>query len=139
MAAVSSTILNFSSSFRPTFKLINGRFSNVKLVSFGMPKNGFPSLKSSCLSICCAAKPETLEKICGIVRKQLALPSETAVTPESKFSTFGADSLDTVEIVMAIEEEFNISVEEDSSQNITTVQEVADLVQELIEKKTEEA
>lgn len=40
---------------------------------------------------------------------------------------------------MAIEEEFNISVEEDSSQNITTVQEVADLVQELIEKKTEEA
>lgn len=42
------------------------------------------------------AKPETVEKVCEIVRKQLALPADSAVTGESKFSTLGADSLDTV-------------------------------------------
>lgn len=42
------------------------------------------------------AKPETMQKVCDIVRKQLALPAETDLTPESKFSALGADSLDTV-------------------------------------------
>jgi acyl carrier protein len=42
-----------------------------------------------------------------------------------------------VEIVMGLEEEFGISVEEDSSQNITTVQEAADLIEKLVQKKTE--
>ena len=42
------------------------------------------------------AKPETVNKVCEIVRKQLALPAETAVTGESKFVALGADSLDTV-------------------------------------------
>ena len=42
-----------------------------------------------------------------------------------------------VEIVMGLEEEFDISVEEDNSQNITTVQEAADLIEQLIEKKTQ--
>ncbi|KAE8698219.1 Acyl carrier protein 1 [Hibiscus syriacus] len=60
-----------------------------------------------------SAKPETLEKVCGIVRKQLALPEDSSVTGESKFTALGADSLDTVEIVMGLEEEFGISVEEE--------------------------
>lgn len=42
------------------------------------------------------AKPQTLEKVCEIVKKQLALSPETAVTGESKFAALGADSLDTV-------------------------------------------
>lgn len=42
------------------------------------------------------AKPETVQKVCDIVRKQLALPPETELTPQSKFSALGADSLDTV-------------------------------------------
>ena len=42
------------------------------------------------------AKPETVQKVCEIVRKQLALPAETAVTGDSKFAALGADSLDTV-------------------------------------------
>ncbi|KAK7857306.1 acyl carrier protein 3 [Quercus suber] len=40
-----------------------------------------------------------------------------------------------VEIVMGLEEEFDISVEEESSQNITTVQEAADLIEKLVQKK----
>lgn len=42
-----------------------------------------------------------------------------------------------VEIVMALEEEFGISVEEESSQNITTVQEAADMIEKLVQKKPE--
>lgn len=42
------------------------------------------------------AKPETVDKVCEIVKKQLALPADSTLTPESKFSDLGADSLDTV-------------------------------------------
>ncbi|KAI9187396.1 hypothetical protein LWI28_027677 [Acer negundo] len=86
------------------------------------------------LRVSCAAKPETVEKVCQIVKKQLALSDDTAVTGESKFAALGADSLDTVEIVMGLEEEFGISVEEDSAQSILTVQDAADLIEELKEK-----
>lgn len=41
-----------------------------------------------------------------------------------------------VEIVMGLEEEFGISVEEESAQSITTVQEAADLIEDLILKKS---
>ncbi|XP_070665727.1 acyl carrier protein 1, chloroplastic-like isoform X2 [Malus domestica] len=86
------------------------------------------------LRVSCAAKPETVAKVSKIVRKQLALPDDSAVTGESKFSELGADSLDTVEIVMGFEEEFGISVEEDSAQTIATVQDAADLIEKLVEK-----
>ncbi|XP_008218144.1 PREDICTED: acyl carrier protein 1, chloroplastic [Prunus mume] len=97
-------------------------------LSFGLQQ------RSVHLSVSCAAKPETVEKVCTIVRKQLALPDDSAVTGESKFAALGADSLDTVEIVMGLEEEFGISVEEDSAQSIATVQDAADLIEKLIEK-----
>lgn len=42
------------------------------------------------------AKPETVEKVCTIVKKQLALSIDTAVNGNSKFAELGADSLDTV-------------------------------------------
>lgn len=42
------------------------------------------------------AKPETVNKVCEIVKKQLALSGETEVSGESKFAALGADSLDTV-------------------------------------------
>lgn len=42
------------------------------------------------------AKPETIEKVKEIVKKQLALSAETPLTPQTKFSELGADSLDTV-------------------------------------------
>lgn len=42
------------------------------------------------------AGPETVQKVSEIVRKQLALPPESKLTPETKFTELGADSLDTV-------------------------------------------
>lgn len=46
------------------------------------------------------AKAETVDKVCKIVRKQLALPDDSAVCGESKFSALGADSLDTVRLIL---------------------------------------
>ncbi|CAL5361773.1 hypothetical protein CsSME_00052897 [Camellia sinensis var. sinensis] len=111
--------------------------TKTKLVSVGFSRTSFTSLKTSRFCVSCAAKPETVEKVCEIVRKQLALPPESELTPDTKFAALGADSLDTVEIVMGLEEEFDISVEEESSENITTVQEAADLIEKLVQKKSE--
>ncbi|PWA91314.1 Acyl carrier protein (ACP) [Artemisia annua] len=131
----SSTLMASLSCHKPNQVLTRG--SNA--VSLAINGKSFPSLKMgsapSRFRISCAATPETLDKVCGIVRKQLALPAESAVTGESKFASLGADSLDTVEIVMGLEEEFGISVEEESAQSIATVQDAADLIEKLIEKK----
>ncbi|XP_065874738.1 acyl carrier protein 1, chloroplastic [Euphorbia lathyris] len=130
MASISASCLRFQPLL---LQSQTSTKSNLKMVSVNWAKKAYR------FRVSCAAKPETVEKVCGIVRKQLALAPEISLTPESKFSDLGADSLDTVEIVMGLEEEFDISVEEDSSQNITTVQEAADLIEKLVEKKPEVA
>ncbi|XP_057416360.1 acyl carrier protein 1, chloroplastic-like [Lotus japonicus] len=135
MASVSAT----SVSLQPSFKLssqVSSRISGLRAVSVGWTTRRFPSLRSSRFRICAVqAQPETMEKVCKIVRKQLALAPESELTPETKFSALGADSLDTVEIVMGLEEEFGINVTDDGAENITTVQEAADLIEGLIQKK----
>ncbi|KAJ7551971.1 hypothetical protein O6H91_06G036700 [Diphasiastrum complanatum] len=83
------------------------------------------------LQIRCAAEPKTLEAVQGIVATQLAV-DPTIVQPSSKFSELGADSLDTVEIVMALEERFKITMEEEGAEKISTVQDAADLVEDMI-------
>ncbi|KAL2325447.1 hypothetical protein Fmac_024505 [Flemingia macrophylla] len=88
------------------------------------------------LRVSCAAKPETVEKVCKVVKNQLALPDDSKVTGDSTFGALGADSLDTVEIVIGLEEVFGISVEEDSAQSISTVQEAADLIEDIISKQS---
>ncbi|XP_022722487.1 acyl carrier protein 1, chloroplastic-like [Durio zibethinus] len=131
LTGVSLKLTPLSSSFKPTQVPFLG-VSNVNSVSF-------PSLTmrpgSFRIRISCAAKPETVDKVCKIVRKQLALPADSSVTGESQFAALGADSLDTVEIVMGLEEEFGITLEEESAQSISTVQDAADLIEKLLEKK----
>ncbi|XP_042494383.1 acyl carrier protein 1, chloroplastic-like isoform X2 [Macadamia integrifolia] len=109
------------------------KISSLKSVSLFSQRKSFQSLR---LRVSCAAKPETVEKVCEIVKKQLALPDDSAITGESKFSALGADSLDTVEIVMGLEEAFGISVEEENAQNITSVQDAADMIEKLVESKS---
>ena len=66
------------------------------------------------------------EKVRGIVAKQLGL-GEDEVTNESSFiDDLGADSLDTVELVMSLEEEFDIEISDDEAENILTVQAAID-------------
>ncbi|NP_001159097.1 acyl carrier protein 3 [Zea mays] len=83
-------------------------------------------------AVCCPAKKETVDRVCDIVKKQLALPEGTEVCGSSKFQDLGADSLDTVEIVMGLEEAFKITVEESSAQSIATVEDAANLIDELV-------
>ncbi|XP_021291553.1 acyl carrier protein 1, chloroplastic-like [Herrania umbratica] len=133
MASTTGASLKFtslSSSFKQTPVPLRG-VAHVNSVSF--PSLGMRP-RSLRFRVSCAAKPETVNKVCEIVRKQLALPDDSSITGESKFSALGADSLDTVEIVMGLEEEFGISVEEESAQSISTVQDAADLIEKLMDK-----
>ncbi|XP_013654256.3 acyl carrier protein 4, chloroplastic-like isoform X1 [Brassica napus] len=140
MASLSTTSLSFKAPsiqstttriYQVTLKRVLRKASSFQSISFGR----FQSSKRLRLQISCAAKPETVQKVSDIVKEQLALSADTALTAESKFSALGADSLDTVEIVMALEEKFDISVEETDAQNITTIQEAADLIEDLVQKK----
>ncbi len=53
---------------------------------------------------------------------------EAQIIPEATFESLDADSLDLVEFVMALEEEFNINVEEEELEGVTTVAAAFDLV-----------
>ncbi|KAJ4886156.1 hypothetical protein Rs2_25904 [Raphanus sativus] len=93
------------------------------------------NLSSTRLSISCAAKQETVEKVSEIVKKQLSLKDDQKVVAETKFVDLGADSLDTVEIVMGLEEEFGIQMAEEKAQKIATVEQAAELIEELMQAK----
>ena len=64
---------------------------------------------------------EIAEKVAKIVVEQLGV-SEDQVTPEAKFiEDLGADSLDQVELVMALEEEFGSDIPDEVAETLTTV------------------
>ncbi len=68
------------------------------------------------------SKDEILEKVRQIVADQLEKEKEE-VTAESNFANdLGADSLDTVELVMALEEEFDIEIPDEEAEKIATVE-----------------
>ena len=68
------------------------------------------------------------ERIIKIVAEQLG-SGEDEITNESSFiDDLGADSLDTVELVMALEEEFDIEIPDDDAEKIATVQAAIDYV-----------
>ena len=61
------------------------------------------------------------EKVKSIIVEQLGVDEEE-VTPDASFvDDLGADSLDTVELVMAFEEEFGIEIPDDAAESIVTV------------------
>lgn len=53
---------------------------------------------------------------------------ESQVVPEATFESLDADSLDLVELVMALEEEFDVNVEEEELEGVNTIQAAFDLV-----------
>ncbi|CAK0784643.1 hypothetical protein CVIRNUC_007847 [Coccomyxa viridis] len=70
----------------------------------------------------------------GIIAEQLGTDL-AKVAPDSKFVDLGADSLDTVEIMMALEEKFDLQLDEEGAEKISTVQEAADLISQQIDTK----
>ena len=68
------------------------------------------------------------DRVKKIVVEQLGVKEDT-VTPNASFvDDLGADSLDTVELVMALEEEFDVTVEEEELEGIGTVGQAYELV-----------
>ncbi len=70
------------------------------------------------------------ERVKKIIAEQLGV-EEDEVTPESSFvEDLGADSLDTVELVMALEEEFGIEIPDEDAEKILTVGKALDYIKE---------
>ena len=73
---------------------------------------------------------EILEKVKGIIVEQLGV-TDTAVTMEASFiDDLGADSLDIVELIMAIEEDFDIEIPDSDAEKVVTVGDVVDYIKE---------
>lgn len=73
---------------------------------------------------------EIFEKVKKIIVEQLGV-AETSVTMEASFiDDLGADSLDIVELVMALEEEFDIEIPDADAEKVTTVGDVVEYIKE---------
>jgi acyl carrier protein len=73
-------------------------------------------------------KDEILGKVKEIVKEQLEV-EESKITPTAKFTEdLNADSLDTVELVMALEEEFGTEIPDEDAEKILTVQDAVDYI-----------
>ena len=73
---------------------------------------------------------EVLEKVKNIIVEQLGV-TENSVTMEASFiDDLGADSLDIVELVMALEEEFDIEIPDEDAEKVATVEDVVEYIKE---------
>lgn len=73
-------------------------------------------------------------KVQGIIAEQLGVNEKEVTESASFIDDLGADSLDTVELVMAFEEEFDIEISDEDAEEITTV---ADAIRYITEKTSE--
>jgi acyl carrier protein len=75
------------------------------------------------------------DRVKKIIVDQLGVEEET-VTPEASFvDDLGADSLDTVELVMALEEEFGVEIPDEDAEKITRVKEAVEYIEKHASKK----
>ena len=68
------------------------------------------------------------QRVRKIVSEQLGTDSDKIKNTSSFIDDLGADSLDTVELVMALEEEFDTEIPDDEAEKITTVQQAIDYI-----------
>ena len=88
--------------------------------SGGFIEKSLVTLRSS-FSLTPTEMSEIAEKVKAIIIDKLGVEA-SEVTPEASFTNdLGADSLDTVELIMEFEKEFNVSIPDDQAENIGTV------------------
>lgn len=73
---------------------------------------------------------EIQERICEIIAEQLSQDKEDVVPEASFIDDLGADSLDLVELVMHMEEEFDVEIPDEEAENIRTVQDAINYVKQ---------
>ena len=74
------------------------------------------------------------DQVRGIIAEQLGLKAEEIKNDASFVDDLGADSLDTVELVMALEEEFETEIPDEEAEKITTVQQAVDYIAAHVKK-----
>ena len=74
------------------------------------------------------------ERIKKIVVEQLGVKEDDVVPAASFIDDLGADSLDTIELVMAFEEEFDMEIPDEQAEQMTTVQQVIDKINAHVNK-----
>jgi len=75
------------------------------------------------------------ERVINIVSEHLAVAKEKLARSTSFIEDIGADSLDIVELIMELEEEFDIQIPDDEAQKIKTVGEAVDYIERELNKK----
>jgi len=73
-------------------------------------------------------KTEIEERVRGVVAFQLGLEKDNIQTSASLISDLGSDSLDVIEIMMAIEDEFDLTIPECDADGLDTVQNIIDYI-----------
>lgn len=68
-------------------------------------------------------------RVKGIIKEQLGVKEDEVVNDASFVDDLGADSLDTVELVMALEEEFDMEIPDEEAEKITTIQQAIDYIE----------
>ena len=69
------------------------------------------------------------EKIRNIICEQLDVAEEDVIPTASFVDDLGADSLDQVELIMAMEEEFDVSIPDEDAENIATVKDAVEYIE----------
>ena len=75
------------------------------------------------------------DRVKAIVAEQLGLDKDIITNDSSFVEDLGADSLDTVELVMALEEEFNTEIPDEDAEKITNIQQAIDYINEHVKDK----
>ena len=73
---------------------------------------------------------EIFERVRDIIVEQLGVDKETVTTESSFIDDLGADSLDIVELIMALEEEFDTEIPDEDAEKISTVNDVIEYIKE---------
>lgn len=78
-------------------------------------------------------RTEVLEKVTGIMVEYMGVVEDKVKEESSIIDDLGADSLDSVEIIMAIEEAFDIEIPDEDAETLTTVGAIVDSIMERLE------
>ncbi len=79
-------------------------------------------------------KDDLFKKVRGIVADKLSISEDQVTEGASFIDDLGADSLDTVELVMALEDEFGLDIPDEEAEKLTTVGKAMDYIQGHVSK-----
>ena len=96
---------------------------------FSLLCQGYPYVNLSSHSLWRLTMSEVKSKVISIIAEQLAKPEESIKETSRFIDDLGADSLDTVEIIMAMEESFNIEIPDSEQEKIKTVGDAINYIQ----------